>query len=145
MERQSNIAQWAVPAVIAVGLYFAYDALFGDEQPGGDAPPLPEDEADPRPATLTLSRANQLADQIEVAVHGSAPVQTPWEDDEAFAAALMQCEVTADVRLLMNTYGERGTILSPLSLSETVAAYLDEDYIAAVNADYLSKGIAIQW
>jgi hypothetical protein len=112
--------------------------LFADEQPGGDVDPAPDDT---RPATLTASQALALADRIEVAVYGTGVVVTPYEDDADFCAALLVPRVSADVRLLMNAYGERGTLLNELTLSETVAAYLDPDILAEVRAQYAARGI----
>lgn len=128
----------------AVGLILSkLDDLFGDgPPPGGDAPPAPED---PRPATITQSQANAMADAFETAIWGSGVFVTPWERDWAAAGVLMLCNVDADVRLLVNTYGERGTLLAPQSLASTVSEYLDADVIEAVNLDYQRKGIQWRW
>jgi len=116
--------------------------LFKKAKPGGDVTPAP---GDIRPATLSAVDAAALADVIEQAVWGSAPIPTPTEDDDAFAAALLVCRVTADVQLLMNAYGERGTFLSPLTLVETVAAYLDDDLKTSVNRTFALRGITIRF
>ena len=113
---------------------------FAPDSPGGSVTPA---LGDTRQATLDTVTANALADRIEVAVWGSGAVEAWTEDEEEFAACLMVCQVTNDVRLLMNAYGNRGTHFDKLNLVETVAAYLDDDYRAAVNADYLAKRITI--
>lgn len=116
--------------------------LFAPENPGGDVDPAPEDA---NPATLSQTEADTLADQIEAAVWGTGVVESWTEDDEAFATCLMVPQNTADVRLLMNAYGSRGTHFNQLNLTETVVAYLDQDYRDAVRADYAAKGITIRF
>lgn len=128
--------------IIGAALVVAYKFtdLFSDPDPGGDVTP---GTGDTRPATFDRATAGALADVIDVAFNGNGPILSPWENDEAAAGALMLCQVTNDVRLLMNAYGTRGQILSPLTLAQAVSSLLDNDYRAAVNADYLAKGITI--
>jgi len=133
----------AIKIGLALGGLLIADQVFGwfnDPGPGGEVDPAPGDN---RPATLTTSDARALADRIAVAVWGTGIVVNPFEDDADFAAALMVCNVTNDVRLLMNEYGNVGPITNRLNLTETVVAYLDADLRAAVNADYRAKGITI--
>jgi len=138
-QRSDNLVTYGL---VAAGLFVAYKFadLFGDEDPGGNVTP---GQGDNRPATFDLATAGALADVIDVAFNGNSPILSPWENDEAAAGALMLCQVTNDVRLLMNAYGTRGQILSPLTLAQAVASLLDDDYRAAVNADYRAKGITI--
>lgn len=136
-----------VRTVLLVGtaLYVAgvLDDVFGDgKPPGGNPTPAPDD---PRPATLTEQQAMGMADALEVAFWGDGLIVRPWEQDAAAAAILARCMVTADVMLLLNAYGERGTVLSPMGLAATVSDYLDADYMAEVNALYRSRNIAWQW
>jgi len=138
-QRSDNLVTYGL---LAAGLFVAYKfaGLFGDEEPGGNVTP---GQGDNRPATFDLATAGALADVIDVAFNGNGPILSPWENDKSAAGALMLCEVTNDVRLLMNAYGTRGQILSPLTLAQAVASLLDDDYRAAVNADYRAKGITI--
>jgi len=115
---------------------------FAPDNPGGTVTP---GLGDTRPATLDAVSANTLADRIEVAVWGTGAVEAWTEDEEEVASCLMVCRVTNDVRLLMNAYGSRGTHFNKLNLTETVVEYLDNDYRAAVNADYQAKGITINF
>lgn len=133
---------WIAAGAAVLIFWNRVSAWFAPAQPGGNVTPGAEDN---RPATLTLSAAGALADAIEQAVWGGGLIAQPWERDADFAAALMVPQTTADVRLLMNSYGERGTVLSPLTLSATVSTYLDSDYKSAVNRDYEAKGIQIRW
>ena len=138
---QNSRIPW-LPIGAALGGLLLWDKLFGKDLPGGYVPPNPGSSA---PATLTIAQANAIADAIEQAVWGGGVVASPWENDALFAEQLMRAQNDADVGLIMNTYGERGTILAPLTLAETVASYLDPDYRAAVNLDYEQKGINLQW
>lgn len=131
-------------ALLIGGLLIADKVVgwFAPENPGGDVPPAPED---PTAATMTQTEADTVADQIEAAVWGTGVVESWTEDDEAFAACLMVPRNTADVRLLMNAYGSRGTHFDKKNLTETVVEYLDDDYRQAVRDDYAAKGITIRF
>lgn len=131
-------------AVIGGALLLADKVLgfFEDEQPGGDVTP---GTGDNRPATLNESEALALADRIYTDFWPGGLIALPFEYDEDIGAALMVCRVTNDVRLLMNAYGERGEILNPQNLTETIARFLDNDIRRAVNNDYAAKGITIRF
>lgn len=130
--------------LVGAGLLMA-DKVFGffaPDEPGGNVTPGTGDD---RPATLNEAEARALADRIYSDFWPGGLIALPYENDEDAGAALMVCAVTADVRLVMNAYGDRGTVLSPMNLAETVATYLDNDVRQVVNADYMAKGIAIRF
>lgn len=117
--------------------------IFTPDKPGGDVTP---GTGDNRPATFDVATARALADRLESDFWPGGLIALPFEYDEDAAATLMQCQVTNDVRLLMNEYGTRGTaIFERYNLTETVVKFLDNNYRDAVNADYQTKGITIRF
>lgn len=140
---QNREIPW-VPIGLTLGALLLYDKLFGSTpyEPGGDVFPAPNP---PGAATLTAAQAGIIADAIEEAVWGGGVIASPWEDDAAIAEQLLRAKNDADVRLLLNAYGRRGTILNPMGLAETIASYLDDEYRLQVNASYTARGISIQW
>jgi hypothetical protein len=134
-------------AGILAALFLVKDILAAvglgpDVQPGGVVDP---GTGDTRPATLTTQDAEVIADALEVDFYPGGLVTLPWENDADAAAQLVKAQNTNDVRLLMNAWGTRGTVLSPMTLAQTVAYYLDADYRQAVNGDYQAKDITIRF
>jgi len=74
-----------------------------------------------------------------------------WEDDSAAADVLLSMENESDVQNLICAYGERrydgpgGFLWDKMTLSDTVAAYLDFEYIQDINQLYKSKGLTFRF
>lgn len=149
---------WAIYAALAIAGGLALKSFFGglfghgddggtstpggSSNPGGDQPPAPETDV---PPTLTAVQAGILADQIEAAIWGTSIFGDWTEDEDLVIAAITQCQNDADVRVLMNAYGLRGSILDKLNLPNTVDQYLSASDIAAINADFAGKGIKLRF
>lgn len=144
-------ATGGVLLIVALGVKYVISSLFGanghdrggDEQPGGDveAAPTPPGEV----ATITAVQAGVMADAIEQAIWGSGLFSSPTEDEDAVIDVITSCANTSDVKLLMNAYGKRGTITNKMNLAATVREYLSPSDIAAINADFSAKNIAIRF
>lgn len=139
-----------IAALVGVGaaIYFVHDWT-KEEQPGGGEPAAGEDDGaqdpDPRPATLTRVQADSLADQLEEYFNFGWLLNDPWEDDQGIGAVLMVPLVTADVNVLLDSYGTRGSWLQSYNLSQAVANFLDENIKREVNAYYDEQGIKHHW
>lgn len=146
----SDAIKWVAISVVALVLGKRLFAAFGDgrgSMPGGNVEPFPENGPDnPQSvATLTATQAGQIADAIEAAIYGTGLFSAPWEDEQAVIDALSKCRTDADLRLVMNAYGERGTLLESRNLAETIAEYFDAPQIAALNAMLRNNGLTLQF
>lgn len=143
----SSQAAALLPWVVAGGILWGVYRFFNPDGPDpGDGPAGPVDPLDPndpvhgdrRPATFTSAQAVGLANAFYAAVYGGFI----GEDENAMVRILTLCEVTDDVRLLINAYGSRETLgTMELDLPGAVVAYLEPAQIAAVNSDYAGKSI----
>lgn len=143
-EEQARAARTV--ALIAGGGLFVVamkNKLFPPEpEPGGHVDPAPEDTAG---ATMTATQATTLADGLEVAFWGTG-LFAAWTEDEAAVVEIMTiCQNTADVRLLMNAYGQRGSMLDKMNLTQSIREFLSTSDIMAINADYRTKAITINF
>lgn len=116
--------------------------------PGGEVTPGPgpmNPDGTPQRANLTQAQANAIADGIESALYGTGVVMSPTEDEAAVVDLMTVALNDADVRLIMNAYGKRGTILAKYTLASAIASYLSASDRAEINQDYEAKGIAIRF
>jgi len=130
-------------ALLGVGGVVAYEVIHKffppPPTPGGTVVVNPGNPA--QQSVITQAQANVIADGIEVALYGSGWIESPTED-EATVIQLMEIATNdADVNLIMNTYGERGSFLSKITLAAAIRDYLSTSDIAAINSNYASKGI----
>lgn len=144
--QSTDLGKVAIALAIGYGVVKIAGVLDDDDrdQPGGEVTPGTGDQ---RPATITTQDALSYAQQINTALYGNwGPFQRPWEYDADAGRILMQMQVTNDVYLLMNAYGDSGgTVLHHMTLSEVIAELLDANVKAAVNSDYELKGITVRW
>jgi len=126
-----------VLALIAWQVYRFFNPA--DPDPGsGPAGEVDAAEEDNRPATFTDAQAVGLADSLLSAFYGFT------EDEGAIVDILTMCETTADVRLLVNAFGDRALLCAWFDnrvLNEAVRLYLSDDDIAIVNDRYLVRDI----
>lgn len=128
--------------LLAAGLSFAVYRWLNpgdpdpEDGPAGDVTAAGEDM---RPATFTRAEAMGIASNIAAGLYGIG-----GEDEATVVRDLKKCLVTADVRLVVNAYGERALVLGWFvvrNLQQAVALYLAPSDIEAINADYRAKGI----
>jgi hypothetical protein len=148
-EQSRTVTTIAMLAGGAVLLGNVLDRIFPREtQPGGDVTPGPgptNPDGTPQRANLTQAQANSVADGIEAALYGTGVVMSPTEDEAAVVDLMTVPLNDADVRLIMNAYGKRGTILAKYTLAAALASYLSASDRAEINQDYESKGIVIRF
>jgi len=95
--------------------------------------------------TYDIAYYNVLADAIDAAVW--LYMDGLFEDDEAIEAALLMCQNDDDVLQLICSYGIRGPLIIGLDrdLIGTVQSFLDDSNKAAVNDEYVKRGITFLW
>lgn len=86
----------------------------------------------------------QVADALEFAFW-----QTWWAEDEGAVVSLMQgMQNNDDVLQLSKVYGRRcrpKPFCSTETLYNSITRYLEPEEIQAINADYIDKGITVQF
>jgi len=144
----NDVLPWAVGAVAVAGLAYKF-GLFDHDTRTDPRSVFPAEDVD-APPTLTNQAAQVIADSIFAAIYGDG---TLWsgntgEDEDAVIANLAQAMNDSDVLLISDKYGVRSgtwSLSGDLDLIGAVRQFLSPDDIAAINADWTTKGIQIQF
>ena len=126
--------------LLGLAAVLIYNKLFpGPPDPrNGPAGIVDPAKDDARPATFTTAQAAGLANAFYAAIYAGFFN----EDEEVMRHILLQCQVTNDVKLLINAYGTRSTVATmALDLPGAVAAYMPVDMILGVNLKYAQRAI----
>ena len=140
--------KWLVIGGVVLVVIAKLSKAFGNSLPGGTSVPAAPDPVGaggaPQQATLTQAEATSICDAIESAIWGGF-IASPTEDEEEVIAQLSKLGNDADVRLVMNVYGKRGTALDKYTLAQTIGEYLDRDDINEINSIFATRGIKFRF
>lgn len=147
-DQSRTITTLAMLAGGAIVLGNVLDRVFPPPiRPGGDVSPAVATNADgsPQTANMTQQQANAIADGIEAALYGTGLVMDIGEDEATVVDLMELCTNDADVYLVMNAYGARGSWLWSITLAAAISKYLSASDRAEINSNFQSKGIAIRF
>ena len=153
----------ATIGLVALGVYLTYKLVKGvgslvptHDPNAGLQPPtqLPAPVAQQVqhitvPPTLTQEQAGVIVDQIYDALYGSGTFWTGilWEDEDQVIEAMERAQNDADVVLIAQLYGIRGSYASfrgDMGLYGAIETYLSDADRAKINAYYEAHGITIR-
>lgn len=123
------------------GLFLAskvLDLFDGDAPPRPDGPPPPPTDA----PTLTDTQLQTMAGQLVALLTFYVT-----EDEQQVVDTIARCNTDGDIRWLSHYYGDPFVVwqMRRMNLAESVAAYLDPEDRATLNARLRAKGITFEF